>query len=265
MSIPASAIQAKNLSCGYRDRPVLNDLNFEVGPGECVALLGPNGSGKSTLLQTLSGLLKPLSGEIRIQGEDLSRLPVVSVSQKVATVPQEESPLFGFSVRQVVLMGRLAHSQGLMDTPEDFRVAESALNETDCLHLADRIISELSGGERQRVLIARALAQVCPVMLLDEPTSHLDPGHQLSVANLVRKLANKGISIAVAVHDLNFATRIASRAILLSNGRIALDGPIHEVLASPKLDEVYGVHFERLQTSNGDYQLSPFAAFLSPE
>lgn len=245
----------EGLACGYPSKRVLEGIDFRVRAGERIALLGPNGSGKSTLLRTLSGLLKPLSGTVRIEDRALERLGAREIARKVAVVPQEETPRFAFTVREIVTMGRLALSDGIFDTPEDRAAATRAMETADCLELEDRIVSELSGGERQRVLIARALAQETPALLLDEPTSHLDPAHQIATARLVRELGERGIATIAAVHDLNLASRFADRAILLEKGGIGMDGTVEEVLNSPILDRVYGVQFGRFEGGGGTFIL----------
>jgi iron complex transport system ATP-binding protein len=240
-------IEAENLVCGYGQKPVLRGITFAISPGERVALLGPNGSGKSTLFRALAGILRPTSGQIRLGGKPLEKLAPREVARRVATVPQDEAPRFAFTVRQIVTMGRLALSDGLFDTAEDAAEADRAMQLADCRHLQDRAVGELSGGERQRVLIARALAQRAPVIFLDEPTSHLDPAHQLAVAALIRSLSDQGVATVSAVHDLNFASQIAERAILLEDGKVGVDDAVETVLQSPILDRVYGVAFARIK------------------
>jgi iron complex transport system ATP-binding protein len=249
-------LELRGLECGYPGKPVLKGLDLTIRAGERVALLGPNGSGKSTLIRAVSGLLKPSAGEIRLGGYPIGSLNVREIARRVSTVPQEESPRFAFTVRQVVTMGRLSRSAGLFDTPDDVAAATKAMDMADCLEFEARSAGELSGGERQRVLIARALAQDAPLMLLDEPTSHLDPAHQVAVAKLVRNLAGVGVATLAAVHDLNFAARMADRAILLDQGRICADDAVEGVLASPALDRVYAVSFLRARVE-GQYLVSP--------
>jgi iron complex transport system ATP-binding protein len=239
-------VEAEELFCGYGERPVLKGITLSVKPGERVALLGPNGSGKSTLFRVFGGLMRATSGQVRLGGNPIEKLPPREVARRVATVPQEEAPRFAFTVRQIVTMGRLALSDGLFDTSQDAEEAARAMEIADCLHLQDRAVGELSGGERQRVLIARALAQRAPLVLLDEPTSHLDPAHQLAVANLIRALADQGVATITAVHDLNFAGRVSERAILLEDGRVGIDDSVGTVLRSSVLDRVYRVAFSRI-------------------
>lgn len=243
--------EVRGLVCGYGDRAVLNGIELSIAQGERVALLGPNGSGKSTLIRAISGILKPQRGEVLLQGEPISRFSAREIAQRVAVAPQEETARFEFTVRDVVTMGRLARSNGLFDTPEDREAASAAMDRADCRYLEDRRVTDLSGGERQRVLIARALAQATPLVLLDEPTSHLDPAHQLGVAESVQTLSRDGIATVAAIHDLNLASRIATRAILLENGKVGMDDAVEAALNSPILDRVYGVRFERIRTPEG--------------
>lgn len=250
-------IEASRLRCGYPSRTVLEGAEVRVSVGEVVALLGPNGSGKSTLLRTLSGTLRPQAGEVRIEGDDLSALSYRERGRRIGFVPQEELPTFPFLARQIVVMGRLPHSPGFFDAPEDWVRVKEAMIRADCWTLADRPVTELSGGERQRVLIARALASDARTLLLDEPSAHLDVGHSLALVALLRELAADGHGVLMAVHDLNIAAMVADRAMLLGQGRVRADGPTGDVLHDAQLDEVYGVEFERITTGSG--QLRVFA------
>jgi len=243
-------LECRNLTCGYPDHQVLSEIDLQILPGERVVLLGPNGSGKSTLLKSISKAVQPILGEVLLRGESLQSLSYREVAQRVAFVPQEESFKFEFRVKDVVAMGRMPLSNSLWDSEADSIAAENAMQQADCYHLRDRSVTELSGGEKQRVLIARALAQGAPLVLLDEPTSHLDVEHQLSVAHLVSQLAHEGKSTVTAIHDLNLASSLADRAILLQNGKIGLDAPIRSVLESSFLDDVYRVRFERIRLDN---------------
>ena len=243
-------LEAVGLACGH-DVPVLSGIDIRVEAGEVVALLGPNGSGKSTLLSTLAGLLPPLAGTVRAGGDDLRALNPREIARRIASVPQSEAAPFAFTVRQVVTMGRLAQSNGLLDTPEDAALAEAAMERADLALLADRRTDSLSGGERARTLVARALAQDAPLMLMDEPTAHLDPTHATWIIWLTRELACERRGIFVALHDLNLAAAMAHRIVLLSNGRAAADGPAEAVLESGALDAAFGSAFERLRTTSG--------------
>jgi iron complex transport system ATP-binding protein len=253
----AKTLQCAGLSCGYHGRAVLSDVDLTFSPGSVSALLGPNGSGKSTLLRTLAGITAPLAGSVSLDGQAVERMDAAARAKRFAFVPQEEAVPFRFSVREVVAMGRIPHSTGLFDTEEDRAAAEDAMAQADCLDLADRPITELSGGEKQRVLIARALAQSGEVLLLDEPTSHLDVSHQLATRTLLRGLAAQGRTILAAVHDLNQASALADYGVLLSGGRIVRHGPMREILESPDLDRVFSATFERVTMANGMLTVLP--------
>lgn len=253
----SAALSVRDLTCGYPSRTVLERTTFEVHPGEVVALLGPNGCGKSTLLKCVSGTLPVLCGEVQIQGRNLAGMTHMERAREIGFVPQEELPTFPFLARQIVVMGRLPHTPGFFDEPSDWVRVKEAMIQADCWDLADRPVTELSGGERQRVLIARALATDAKLLLLDEPSSHLDVGHALSLVALLRQFASEGQAIVLAVHDLNLAAMVADRAILLGGGQVRGIGPTAEVLRSSELDQVYGVSFERMQAESG--QLRVFA------
>jgi iron complex transport system ATP-binding protein len=249
--MPAQVVlECRNLSCGYPGRQVLKGLSFSVQRGESVALLGVNGSGKSTLLSTINRLLVPLEGEVLVEGRNIAGSSIAALAKLVSAVPQEEPSMFPFRVREVVTMGRIAYGSGIFDTPEDRQAAESAMQVAECTPLADRRITELSGGERQRVLIARAIAQDTPLLLMDEPTSHLDASHQMATASLVRRLASEGRTVISAVHDLNLASGMATRALLISDGRLILDDEVERVLEDLRLDRAYGVKFERVRSES---------------
>ncbi len=253
-----SPLACRCLACGYApERPVLCDLEFSLEPGTVTALLGPNGSGKSTLLKTLSGTLAPLDGEAWLGDRSLSRLPPQELARQVAFVPQREETPYAFTVREVVTMGRLARSEALFDTVEDRRMADQALRQMDCEAFADRSTIEISGGEHQRMLLARALAQDTPILLLDEPTAHLDLTHQIQLVKRLRKLAAEGKAILLALHDLNLVAALADRVLLLDQGRLILDALPEDALAGPAIDQVFGVHFERVRSSAGRLWLHP--------
>lgn len=247
-------ITTQSLSCGYGDKVVVKEIDLSIAEGEIVALLGPNGSGKSTLMKTIAGALPPLKGSVKLGDDDVTKLNHKEIALRMGYVPQIESPAFDFTVHEVVLMGRIPHSQGLFETEEDVAIAEEAMRRADCFDLADRPMSELSGGEGQRARIARALAQGAPVLLMDEPTTHLDVRHQLEIGRLVRTLAEDGMAILVAVHDLNWAAAYGTRAIVLDKGEAALDGPLPETLESPILDRAFEVNFIRTR-ENGSLRV----------
>ncbi len=233
-------------------------MALELEPGSIYALLGPNGSGKSTLLKTLCRTIPTLGGTILFGAHALERLSERDLAKRVAYVPQEELPHFGFTVRQVVTMGRMPHNASLWDSAPDTEAATSAMRDADCLYLEDRPVTEISGGERQRAYIARALAQAAPILLLDEPTAHLDVAHQVTTVTLLKRLADQGYAVMAAVHDLNVASSFAKNAILLNEGRVSMLSPISDVLESGLLDEAYGIEFERLRDARGMLRVFPF-------
>jgi iron complex transport system ATP-binding protein len=252
--IPAVAL--RNVTASYDRNPAIQNISCSIDAGESVALIGPNGSGKSTLLSVLTGTVRADLGIVEIFGSPVQNLPTIELARQVAFVPQTEVPAFAFSVREVVMMGRLARSGTLFESDQDQSEVDSALAIADCLDFAERPVQELSGGERQRAFIARAIAQSCPIMLLDEPTSHLDVRHQLEVARLVRNLHSNSITVITALHDLNLVPEIADRVLLIRHGSLIADLPSREVLESTMLDEVFETTFRRL-SSEGRVFLVP--------
>jgi iron complex transport system ATP-binding protein len=233
-------LEGRGLSFSYDDRPVFRDVNIALAPGELVALVGPNGAGKSTLLHVLLGLLPPASGAVSLEGRPISLLSRRSIAQKIAFLPQEVRSDFAFTVRELVGMGRLPHlGRFRPEGPADVAAIEDAMARTATTPYAERLVSELSGGERQRVVLARAIAQSTDVLLLDEPTASLDVEHQLDVIRLIRALVETGKAAAIALHDLSLAARFADRVVVLSEGRIAAEGPPAEVIT----EELLSRHF----------------------
>lgn len=227
----------------YGRVPVFHRLSLDIPEGSMTALLGPNGSGKTTWVRLASGSLRPDSGRVMLRGEDLARLPARVRARALAVVPQDSSPSFDYTVREVVTMGRAPHL-GLLGIPsgEDGRIVDEALSSTDTAGLAARAFRSLSGGERQRVLVARALAQQPSVLLLDEPTAFLDLRHRLAVYRILARLHQEcGLTIVVVSHDVNLAARHCRRLVLLRQGAIAADGPPAAVLRPETLRSTYGV------------------------
>ncbi len=241
-------------SQGWRHRPFrLSGLSFEVAPGEVLGVIGPNSAGKTTLIRLLTKVLEPLAGEIVVAGHPLRGLTRWQLAQRVAVVPQEAPPAFPFTVEQLVLMGRYPHAPGrFFERPEDLAVAREAMAATGVLELAPCALESLSGGERQRATLARALAQEPRLLILDEPTAHLDLRYQAEVAGLLRRLnRERGVTILLVSHDLNLAAELSHRLILLADGRIARVGTPEEVLEESLLAAVYGceVHVEKSPAS----------------
>ncbi len=221
----------------------LHGVSLEIPPGDLIGILGPNGSGKTTLLRLLGGMLTPASGRVMIDGRDLARIPRREVAKRIAVVPQETRLSFEYSVLEVVLMGRYPHLSAFeLESQQDLAIAREALAATGTLALEDRLFPTLSGGEKQRVIIASALAQSAGLMLLDEPTTALDPGYQIEIATLLRRLnAERGVTMAVATHDLNLAAGLCRRLILLRKGRVLAAGPTDQVLTRESVRALYDV------------------------
>jgi len=236
-------IQFDSLTAGYGKKTVLRGVTFSLNSNGPVALVGPNGAGKSTLLKVLSGQVQPQSGRISIQGEDLTSLSGKARARRVSIVPQEETSVFEFTSKEVVLMGRYVHSLTTYETAEDHEAVLAAMKRVDCEEFSSRMLGSLSGGERQRVLFARALAQGGDVLLLDEPVSFADPSHQLVVGQMVSELAKEGKTILVATHDLNWALRWCSHAVALVAGQVVASGTAGEVLSPDVLREVFHVEY----------------------
>ena len=217
-------------------------LDFSVAAGAFVALVGPNGAGKSTLLRLLGGGLRPVAGEVRLDGARLDALGGKARARRIATVPQEEARLEGFSVRAVVELGRLPHlSRFGGPSAVDRAAVDDALAAAGVSALDDRPAESLSGGEYQRVRIARALAQGAAVMLLDEPEAHLDLGHRLAVLALLARLnRSRGLTVVAALHDLDVAALYSERLVMLAEGRVVADGTPAEVLTAERVGAVYG-------------------------
>lgn len=234
-------LKIKNLSAGYASRPVLKNINLDVKKGETLALLGPNGSGKSTLLRAISGLLPAEEGSISLAGQPIGLLKPAERARWVSVVPQNASLPGAFTAWETVLLGRTPYINFFgRVSGRDEEIARCALEKVDALALAERCMGELSGGEQQRVLLARALTQSAPILLLDEPTTYLDLQHQMTLLNLVHQLArSEALTVIIALHDLNLAARYADRIALLVNGQIKALGTARQVLRADVIGEAY--------------------------
>ena len=248
---PASPVfAARGVEFGYGGAFRLAGASFEVAEGEIMGLVGPNSSGKTTLLRLLSKVHAPDRGEIHFRGRPLGTVARLDLARDVAVVPQDEQLAFPVSVEELVLMGRFPRSAGrLFEGPSDLARAREAMALAGVLDLGDHLVDTLAGGERQRALLARALAQEPRVLLLDEPTSHLDLLHQRHLVGLLRQLnREQGMTVIFVSHDLNLAGELADRLLLLSGGRVVRLGLPREVLDEAVLEQAYGcpVWVERL-------------------
>lgn len=235
-------LEAQKVSFAYNGHPVLRDVDLRVCPSQMVGVIGPNGAGKSTLIKILSRLLSPDEGRVSLGGLDLTRWGHTQLARHLAVVPQAAKLPETFTAWEVVLMGRTPYL-GLLgnETATDMAIAQRAMEETSTWHLAPRFIGQLSGGERQRVVMARALAQEPKVLLLDEPTLHLDINHQLEILSLVRHLVdNQGLAVLAIFHDLNLAAQFCHELVLLCQGRVFARGHPEKVITATNIAAVYG-------------------------
>ncbi|MCK4325458.1 ABC transporter ATP-binding protein [bacterium] len=236
-------LELEKVSAGYDRKTILNDISFTVQKGGFLGVIGPNGSGKTTLLRVISKILPPWKGRVTLEGRGLDEIKYRELAKRMAVVPQRMPELFfSYSVRDFILLGRTPYSRRfqLLEGEEDLRVVREVMEETDTLGLEERNLEDLSGGERQRTIIAQALAQEPEILLLDEPTSHLDIGHQVEILDLVKKLnREKKVMVIMVLHDLNLASEYCDRLILLKEGSIFKMGTPQEVLTYEIIEEVY--------------------------
>ena len=253
-------LQANHLNFSYLPgKTVLRDISLEVQPGETLYILGRNGSGKTTLLSCLAGLLQPDGGEVLLDGKPILNFSASERAREVGIIPQMHTPVFGFTVREMVMMGRAPHL-GWLGSPnhEDQAIADEALAQVGLFELRDRPYTEISGGEQQLVLIARGLAQKCRVLLMDEPTAHLDLSNQHCILEIVNQLSDRGLSFIIASHSPNNALSYADRVLLMTGGWVTAYGSPQETLTESLLSAVYGIRTEVI-TKEIDHVRTPVA------
>jgi iron complex transport system ATP-binding protein len=239
---PKIAIEARDLAFDYKNIPVLTHMSFSIGAGELVALVGPNGSGKTTLLKLLLGLLPPKFGQVSLHGRPLHSYPVKERAKTIAYVSQQPALVFPLTALELVSLGRYPHVSRFNFSGADAAAVETALQETRSWHLKDRRFSTLSGGEKQKILIARALAQSAQVLLLDEPTLHLDFYYQLQILAVLKRLCmEQRITVITVLHDVNLVSLFADKALLLSTGALRAFGPVTEVVNEANMRALLGV------------------------
>jgi len=255
-------LEALALTLAYNGSPVVRDLSFSLARGQFVGLVGANGSGKSTVVRALSRVLPPVRGQVLLDGVNIHRMSARELARRLAVVPQQVTVGFPFTAREVVLMGRAPHLTRFgLERERDYEIADRCLSLTGVAQFADRPITNLSGGERQRCLIARALAQEPDVLLLDEPTAHLDINHQIEILDLIRTLsAERGLATLVVLHDLNLASQYCDSLMLLAGGRLLAHGAPREVVTEEHIRAAYGADVQvRVQSSTG----KPYVTLLS--
>lgn len=259
------SLEARDLAFGYPGKPVGRDADLALEPGEVVCLLGPNGCGKTTLFKTMLGLLPPQGGGVWLDGEPLERLGRSAIARRVAYVPQAHAAHFPYTVLDMVVMGRTAHlGPFARPGPQDYAFGAQALATLGIGALADADYTRISGGQRQLALIARALAQAAPLLVLDEPTASLDFGNQALVLRQIRALAGQGYGILLSTHDPDHAFACGTRVALLHEGALVAQGPPAEILEPARLEAVYGVPVTVERLASGHTVCAPDLGMPDP-
>ncbi|HKM13581.1 MAG TPA: ABC transporter ATP-binding protein [Candidatus Methanomethylophilaceae archaeon] len=239
-------LKTKNLYYSYKEKPVLEDINFDLVPGEILGILGPNGCGKTTLLGNLNKNFSPKGGCVMINDTDLEDLKKKDIAREIAVIPQSNEIKFSFTVREIVSMGRMPFQQSFQgESTNDIEIIEDAIEKTGISDMANRYINTMSGGERQKVIIARAMAQTPKILLMDEPTLHLDISAQFDVLDMIRALSrNEGLTVVIVSHDLPMIARYCDRIILIHDHKIHSVGKTEDVLTPGNMRTVFGVDAE---------------------
>jgi iron complex transport system ATP-binding protein len=235
-------LEIRGVTCGYRGGFTLKNVSVRIGQGNMVGVIGPNGSGKTTLLRVITKVITPMAGTVLIDGADTARLDIRQLARKLAVVSRPGEEDVKITVEEYVLLGRIPHRKGfgLFENTEDLSVAHKAMVLTDILELRERFMSDLSSGERQLASIARAIAQEPQLLLLDEPTSHLDIAHQIRVLDLIKRLnREKGLTVVIVLHDLNLAAQYCDRLLLFDGGFLRIEGTPDDVLTYEMIESVY--------------------------
>lgn len=248
-------IKICGLNFSYNNIPTLQNIDLEIVAGNILAIVGQNGSGKTTLLRAISGLIKPTKGAVFLDLNNLAKMSYKEIAQYIATIEQEIRVAFDFTVEQIIELGRTPHRKifGLSNTPEDRNIIEKAMIQTDTRQFANRSLFTLSSGERQRVWLAMALAQEPQVLLLDEPTSHIDIHYQIEILDIIQNLANQQhLTIIMATHDLNLAAYYANYIALLKKGQLVSVGTPEQVLTKEAIDNTFQTDVSIIQIPGKD-------------
>ncbi|HTY90886.1 MAG TPA: ABC transporter ATP-binding protein [Methanocella sp.] len=246
-------VKLDGISVKYGKYKAIEDVSFEVGPGEVVSIIGPNGSGKSTIIKSIAQIIQLASGKIYIDGRDLSAIGLPEIAKMIGYVPQNFHYLFFSNVMETVLLGRKPHIKWNV-SQKDLDIVQKALENMGITSMAGKFMDELSGGEKQKVYIARTLAQEPQLYLLDEPTSNLDLKHQIEVLEITKKLTkDQGASMIVALHDLNLAMKYSDKVAMMQKGRLFAFGKPEDVLTVQNINHVYGVEAVIVESGYGRY------------
>jgi iron complex transport system ATP-binding protein len=243
-----NCIELKNVGYKIENKTIVNDISFSIKQSSMSAIIGPNGAGKSTLAKLLTGILDPSSGKIFINGIPLIQMSRKEIAKSIAVVPSSFETNFDFTVFDIVLMARYAHNKrNYMITGHDRQLAKEALAKTNALHLKDNYYKNLSSGEKQTVLLARAIAQDCPIILLDEPTSNLDIKNQMEIMHMLKTMNDEKKCILAIMHDINLAVRFIENFIILKNGNLIRSGNINEIFTEEILSDLYDINIHILK------------------
>lgn len=249
------AIEVKGLKVGYDDTIIIPNMNLSLPKGKLSIIIGSNGCGKSTLLKSIGRILKPYSGEIKLDGASIKKMAPKEIAKKMAILPQNPVVPQKISVKELVTFGRYPYQKAFSSlSKEDHEIIEWAMKETDTFDLRDRDVNQLSGGQRQRVWIAMTLAQKTDIMILDEPTTYLDMAHQLEVLTLLRKINQKNqTTIVIVMHELNLAAKFADHLIGLHKGQLIFEGRPVDVITKDNLKKIYKIDAKIDMSANGAY------------
>jgi len=248
-------IEVKNLSAGYEDNVIIPDMNIRFPKGKISIIIGSNGCGKSTLLKAVSRIIKPYSGEVRLNGALIKKMASKEIAKTMAILPQNPVVPAKITVRELVSFGRFPYQSAFCSlSKEDQEIIDWAMQETDTYELRDRDVNRLSGGQRQRVWIAMVLAQKTDIVVLDEPTTYLDMAHQLEILSLLRRINEKNhTTIVIVMHELNLAAKFADHLIGMHKGELVFEGKPMDVITKENLKEIYRINAEIEPSKNGEY------------